>query len=95
MVENFVADVLSVLAANNQDDENWAFGKGVVFENHTNTLSTFCLCFMVNWWVAILIASAVQRRLCTSKSEAGVKKRKEDLGDGRVFIPAHLRTSPH
>lgn len=39
IVENFVADVFSVLAANHQDGESWALGQAVVFENHTNTLS--------------------------------------------------------
>ena len=39
VVENFVADVISALAANQQYSEDWALGQGVVFENHTNTLS--------------------------------------------------------
>ena len=39
MVENFVADIISVLAANHLDNKNWTLGQGVVFENHTNTLS--------------------------------------------------------
>lgn len=38
-VENFVADVISALAANQQYSENWPLGQGVVFENHSNTLS--------------------------------------------------------
>ena len=36
-VENFVADIISTLAANHHNDD-WAFCHGVVFENHTNTL---------------------------------------------------------
>ena len=39
MVETFVADVISALAANQKYIENWTLGHGVVFENHTNTLS--------------------------------------------------------
>jgi len=38
-VENFVADVTSALASRHQRGEDGTLGKGVVFENHTNTLS--------------------------------------------------------
>ena len=38
-VEKFVADVISALAANQKYSEDWSLGHGVVFENHTNTLS--------------------------------------------------------
>jgi len=38
-VENFVADVTSALASRHQHGEDGTLGKGVVFENHTNTLS--------------------------------------------------------
>ena len=38
-VENFVADIISVLARNHQCREDLALGQGVIFENHTNTLS--------------------------------------------------------
>ena len=38
-VENFVADVVSILADKHRDGEKWALGQGIVFENHTNTLS--------------------------------------------------------
>ena len=36
VVENFIADIISALAANQQYS---AYNQGVVFENHTNTLS--------------------------------------------------------
>jgi len=38
-VENFVADIVSAVATNHQRGEDLALGKGVVFENHSNTLS--------------------------------------------------------
>ena len=38
-VENFVADIFSVLANNHQYSEDLDIGHGVVFENHSNTLS--------------------------------------------------------
>ena len=38
-VENFVADIFSILASNDQYRESLVLGHGVIFENHSNTLS--------------------------------------------------------
>ena len=38
-VENFVANIISVLASNPQYNQYLRLGQGVTFENHTNTLS--------------------------------------------------------
>ena len=40
-VEDFVTQIISILAENPQDGQKFSLGQGVTFENHTNTLSDF------------------------------------------------------
>ena len=71
-VENFVADFFSALAANHLYGEDGTLGKGVVFENHTNTLSD--------------VAEDVQDRLQLSNSPSNPHRNPKPIHADQICV---------